>query len=161
LDPIARALFFRTIDENGSGFIEYSEFAMLMCKLAKRKHAEGTLGKLQMTGLIHELAASGTISVNRVILGPLHRGTSGLGLKLGDNDDEDSENNQDDTMNSMDDTDDKTSPNKSGGGGGCGRFFCCFHSSKIAAMKEQMYLSMQKPVGPHGRYCLCGCRNLE
>lgn len=127
---------------------------MLMCKLAKRRTAEGTLGMLQMSGIIHEMAASGVLSVKKIVVGPLHRGTSGLGLKVGD--DEDS--NQDDTINSS--TGDGPPANQSLDGG-CGRYFCLGKSAKISALKEQMMLSRQKPVGPHGRYCLCGCRNVS
>lgn len=38
--------------------------------------------------------------------------------------------------------------------------FNCFQSKKLAAMQAAFleFTKMIKPPGPHGRYCLCGCR---
>eukprot|EP00602_Paraphysomonas_sp_CaronLab_P008684 CAMPEP_0185036284 /NCGR_PEP_ID=MMETSP1103-20130426/29047_1 /TAXON_ID=36769 /ORGANISM="Paraphysomonas bandaiensis, Strain Caron Lab Isolate" /LENGTH=531 /DNA_ID=CAMNT_0027573779 /DNA_START=243 /DNA_END=1838 /DNA_ORIENTATION=+ len=151
-DKLSRQLFFRSIDTNNNGTIEFSEFAMLMCKLAKRKPKTGLLGKLEAFALLQEIAENGPVRMQVTRKGPLNRGTSGYYQV---NEVEASA--QPDDIQEHPPALETLVKSK--------KFCCCFGPSKgkIAAMSSRLleFTSLQKRVGPHGRYCMCGCRNLH
>ena len=149
---MSKALHFRSIDTNRSGAIEYAEFAAMMCKVGKRKPQNGIFGKLQLAGIIHEIAVNGPISVRVKDVAPLHRGTSyKFSVDVDDTDD-----------NEFTNPDELTCSLPPEQSSCCSKLFCCWaHSARIAAISEQMFAASKNPVGPHGRYCMCGCRSFN
>jgi hypothetical protein len=188
------------VDGNGNGKIEYSEFCLLMCQLAKKQIKGGLPEAMHKFRYLYKLSTVGPIIVQyKNVL--LSRGTSYIApqhtskadqykpsksqskphsvspdtgknmtftslssFDLSDAGDKGSyEENEDDNDMMMDNDDDEDLENtmkdlqkKQSSCLSCFSFIS--KRNKIAMEMIQKQLASKKNVGPHGRYCLCGCR---
>lgn len=174
-------MFFRSLDLNSSGFLEFNEFMLLMCDLNEKKSSllyQKIFDQFHQLQYFHQLCQHGPVDIpvtkKRRIL---YRGKSG---QVSDTDEENKESpemTRPSGKNSRSkiiqtskrknqyaqESPEKTreeSISSSSSSSWFERFNCFRRNAKISAMQTKFLelTSLKKSVGPHGRYCLCGCR---
>lgn len=180
-------LFFRSLDLSSSGFLEFNEFMMLMCDLYEKKSSvlyQNIFDQFHQSHFFRQLCQDGPIMMpKRPKKRILYRGKSGQV-----SDDEDGINNnpiledglttnhrkvlsfkgkrnqrKDQYVQNSDSppTISATALSSRASNSWFDRFNCFRKNAKIAALQSRILelTAINKPSGPHGRYCLCGCRS--
>lgn len=132
-DVLSLKLFFHDLDKNGNGKIDFYEFCLMFLKIATKKKKSGIWEKLETLELLNTLLESGPVSVTDE---PLPEET----------------------------VEKKTFVKRV-----LEKLICDINRKsreraalEYAAMKKRMLEKMygRKP-GPHGYYCLCGCKYID